>query len=471
MALYAFVTKYSAPNGTLPLGVVRGEAWALIGGLNFMAPGHYLKDFHKNFVDAAKLDEMVKKYNLQTWNQLFLEGPIAMFALNPDLPVVGAWRTKVAAGADRMVQERNPYYFQVDEQGKQLPYMDEITHDIFENQESFNLKLVAGEVDLQIRHVQLKDYSLLKENEAKGNYKVIVWKSDENFGYSINPTPRNEDTTVDEAQSAIVSKADFRRAMSLAINREEVNDLLFNGLATPRASSPVPGSPVYKQAYDEAYSAYDPEQANALLDGLGLTERDAEGFRKRPDGQTLTLRLDVDAAPGSIGDDMNQLTKGYWEEVGVKTVVNTMERSLRETIQFSDRFSVIGGGISNTAVPLSFDGWHNTIGGGWGRYLRNPADPLAIEPPADNEDVATAKQVWEIIQDAYGMLDFNAAHTRLMEALDIFYEQVYNIGVVGATPAPGVVSNRMRNVPDNLIWGNALMRINMAQPPQIWIEE
>ena len=186
-----------------------------------------------------------------------------------------------------------------------------MTHEFFENQESFNLMCIGGKIDVQFRHVQLKDYTLLKENEAKGNYKVAVWTSDENYGYMVNPTPRNDDTTVDEVQSKIVSRAEFRRALSLAINRTEVNKLRWAELSTPRASAPVPGSPVYKKQYDDAYAAYDVAQANKLLDGMGLDKKGADGFRLRPDGKTLTIRLDVDTAPGSINADMDQLVKGY----------------------------------------------------------------------------------------------------------------------------------------------------------------
>lgn len=467
---YAFVCKYSKPNGTLPLGVVRGEAWAVIGGLNFLAPSHYLQKFHKTFADAKALDEEVTKRKLQSWKQLWIGGPIDMFAFNPDLPMVGPWVTKAPASNERMVQERNPYYFQVDPEGNQLPYLDQITHDFFENQESFNLMLISGKVDCQFRHVQLADYTLLKENEAKGNYKVYVWNDDSNVGWSVNPTPRMDDAKLEEAQAAIVSRADFRRALSLAINRKEVSSLLYKGLAEPRQGGPVKGSPVYKKEYEEKWAAYDVDQANKLLDGMGL-KKGADGFRVRPDGKTLTLRLDVDTAPGSIQDSLNQLTKKYWEAIGVKVVINAMERSLREQVQFSDRFSVVGGSSYNTATPLAFDYWHNTIGGGWGRAIRNPADPLAIKPPEGDKEIEEAKKCYQIIEQAYGMADLDAAHKKLMEALDIFYEMCFTIGIVGAVAVPGIVTNRMKNVPQKMLFTNALMRINMGQPAQFYIEE
>jgi peptide/nickel transport system substrate-binding protein len=468
---YSFKTIYSAPNGTLPLGVVRGEAWGVIGGLNFLVPSHYLEQYHKEFADADFLDAELARLQLQSWVQLFLGGPIDMFAFNPDMPIVGAWVTTKPASSEQMVQTRNPYYFQVDEEGNQLPYLDEITHDFFENQESFNLMCISGQIDCQFRHVQLTDFTFLKENEAAGNYTVRIWNDDSNVAFIINPTPRDEDGNVDEAQSAIVSRADFRRALSFAINRDEVSNLLYKGLATPRQAAPVEGSPVYKQEYEQAYAAYDVDQANALLDGLGLTETNSDGFRLRPDGEPLTLQLDVDAAPGTINDDLYQLIKGYWEAVGVRTNINAQERTLRETLQFSDRYSVILGGVGNTATPLAFDAWHNTINGGWGRYLRNAEDPLAIEPPADDAEIAAAAETYAIIEEAYGMVDLDAAHARLMDALDIFYEQCYQIGVVGGVTTPGVVSNRMRNVPQSMLFTNALMRINMGQPPQFFVQE
>jgi len=330
---------------------------------------------------------------------------------------------------------------------------------------------IGGKIDCQFRHVQLKDFTLLKENEAKGNYKVAVWSNDENYGFIINPTPHNKDGSVDEAQGKVVSRAAFRQALSLAINRKEVNKLLFNELSFPRASAPVPGSPVYKKQYEDAYAAYDVAAANKLLDGMGLDKKGADGFRLRPDGQALTLRMDVFTAPGSIDADMQQLVKGYWDKVGVKTVVNAQERSLIETLTASDQWSVTTGGVGNSAVPLSFDAWHGTIGGGWGRYLRNPADKLAIKPDEKDPEIVIATKVWKLIDEAYSLSDIDAAHKKLMEALDIWYEQLYGIGIVGANPVPGVVHNRMKNVPAKAIWANGLMRINMAQPAQMFIEE
>ncbi|RIK34337.1 MAG: hypothetical protein DCC55_33265, partial [Chloroflexi bacterium] len=442
---WSFKCTYSVPNPTLPLGVVRGEAWGLIGGLNFMVPHHYLAQFHPDFADPDELEAVIAEHQVNSWAELWMGGPIGMFFFNPELPIVGPWPMKTTVPADLVTQERNPYYFQVDVEGNQLPYIDQITHLFFEDQETFNLRLIGGEVDCQYRHVQISDYPLLKENEGRGGYRVLTWRADANGGYAVNSTPRNDDNSVDEAQAGIVSLADFRRALSVAINREEINELVYNGLSVPRQAAPIPGSPVWKEEYEEAWAQYDPDLANELLDGLGLDQRGADGFRLRPDGEPLVLRLDVDSMPGSAADDQNELVKQYWEVVGVRTVINSMERSLRETVQFSDRFSVVAAGIGNTALPLAFDGWHGGAPGGWGRYVRtvntdNP-DPLGVAPPEGDP----IYEMQELIDQAYQTIGLDEAHEVLKQALDIYYDQCYNIGVVGAGVVPVVVSNRMKN--------------------------
>jgi peptide/nickel transport system substrate-binding protein len=467
---WSFKCFYSVPNPTLPLGVVRGEAWGVIGGLNFMVPHHYLQDFHPDFADADDLNAVVQEKQVTSWTELWIGGPIGMFFFNPDLPIVGPWPMKTTVPNELVTQERNAYYFQIDPEGNQLPYLDQITHLFFEDQETMNLRLISGEIDCQYRHVQIADYPLLKENEARGNYRVYLWRADGNSGYSINTTPRDDNGNVLEEQSAIVSQADFRRALSVAINRDEVNELVYNGLSVPRQASPIPGSPVWKQEYEEAWAQYDPDLANELLDGIGLTERDRDGYRQRPDGETLVLRLDVDSSPGSVADDQNQLVRQYWEAVGVRTIINSMERTLRETVQFSDRYSVIAAGIGNTAVPLAFDAWHGGAPGGWGRYVRTvktQLDPLGVQPP----ETDPVYELQELIDEAYATIDLDDAHEILKQALDIYYDQCYNIGVVGAGGVPVVVSNRMKNVPDGNIQANALMQINNAQPAQFFIDE
>ena len=464
---WSFITSYSVPNPTLPLGVVRGEAWGLIGGLNFMVPHHYLQDFHADFVEADVLQEVVDSFDLQTWEQLWLQGPIAFFINNPDLPIVGAWPVTTPVPTDQLVQTRNAYYFQVDEEGNQLPYIDRITHTLYENQESFNLLVISGEVDVQFRHVQLRDFPLLKENEEGGDYTVKVWISDSTSGYRINPEPRNDDGEIIEEQAVITRQADLRRALSLAINREELNLVVFNGLSNPSGWGPIQGSPIYDPKYDQMWADYDLDRANELLDGIGLDQRDGNGFRQRPDGETFVLRMDVDASPGTANSDMHELVRGYWEAVGVRTVINPMERSLRETVQFSYRWSVILSGASNTSVPLSFDLYHEGPGGGYRNWRDDPSDPLAAEPPADSRFI----EMIQLIEEAYTMTDFDAAHAKLQEAMDIFYDEVYAIGTVGGSSVPVVVSNRVRNVPDSITQANALMQINNAQPHQFWIAE
>lgn len=469
---WSFKCTYSKPNSTLPLGVVRGEAWGTVGGLNFMVPDHYLKDYHADFADPDFLDEVIAEKEANSWVELWMGGPIGMFFFNGDLPMVGPWVMKVPVPAEQIVQERNPYYYTVDPEGNQLPYLDEVTHLFYESQETFNLRLISGEVDCQFRKVDITDYPLFKENEENGGYETYEWTQDGSAGYQINPTPRDEEGNLLEEQMAIVGQADFRRALSLAINRDEINELVYNGLSNPRGAAPIPGSPVYKQEYEEMWAEYDPDQANLLLDGLGLTERDNDGFRLRPDGETMTLRLDVDSNPGSAGERQNQLVVEYWQAIGIKVNINAMERSLRETVQLSDRYSVVAAGIGNTAVPLSYDGWHGGPGGGYARWMRNPPGEsmpeLAVEPPEGDPYY----DLYALIEQAYfETIDIDEAHEVLKQALDIYYDQCYRIGTCGAAPQPVIVTNRMKNVPNGVTQGNALMQINMAQPPQMYIDE
>jgi ABC-type transport system substrate-binding protein len=181
--------------------------------------------------------------------------------------------------------------------------------------------------------------------------------------------------------------------------------------------------------------------------------------------------MDVDSNPGSAEEQEHQLVSEYWEAVGVRTVINAMERSLRETVYFSDRFSVVRSNIGNTSVPLSYDAWHTGPGGGWGRYVNaveGEMPELAVEPPEDHP----IYEMRELIEEAYyETIDIDEAHEVLKQALDIYYAQCFKIGTVGAHPTPVIVTNRTKNMPNGIVNANALMRINMAQPAQLYIEE
>lgn len=118
--------------------------------------------------------------------------------------------------------------------------------------------------------------------------------------------------------------------MSISIDREAINDLVYDGLAEPRQASPVSGSPNYDPEFESRWTEYDPARAAALLEEIGLAT-DADGFRLRPDnGERIRFAILHRAGTGTPAADEAGLVENYWRAIGLEVSQDVVERSLYE---------------------------------------------------------------------------------------------------------------------------------------------
>ena len=247
-------------------------------------PAHYLKQFHERYADPDKLAEMVEETQARDWAQLHGRKDGMYDFDNPDLPTLQPWMLTNAPPATRFVFARNPYFHRVDPNGQQLPYIDEVLFDVVDDQ-LIPIKTGAGETDLQSRGLFFKRLYLLEGERGAQRparrtcgrpRKARIWRS------TRTSTPR----TRSGASCSAMSR--FRRALSLGIDRDEINQIMYYGLGMGGNNTVLPQSPLYQPEYRETWASYDPEQANALLDEIGLTERSvgrlAAAARRPADG-------------------------------------------------------------------------------------------------------------------------------------------------------------------------------------------
>src|SRR5260370_30752173 len=150
--------------------------------------------------------------------------------LNPELPTLGPWHTTRPINTPTWMMERNPYYYTVDTDGNQLPYIDNVVMTLAENLEVANLRAMAGEYDLQERHIDLAKLPVLLENRERGKYDVHL---DLAYNGSYTACPINRNYKADPDIGKRLRNADFRRALSLGIDRDQLNETFWLGLATP----------------------------------------------------------------------------------------------------------------------------------------------------------------------------------------------------------------------------------------------
>ena len=407
-------------------------------------PAHYLKQFHPNYVDKEELGKKIKEAGFDNWWELF--GNKHNWD-NPEHPHIWPWLPKRVPPDIPVVAERNPYYWKVDPEGNQLPYIDKVQFDVVENADLLNLKALAGEIDMQFRHIMWTNYPLFIESAEKGNYRVMKWTLAEGSNCLLHPNMNHQD----EGLQALMRNKDFRVALSLGIKRDDINELAYMGFGTPRQASVIPQCPYFKEEHAQRWAEHDPDQANQLLDGIGLTQRDGEGFRLRADGTPLSITIEYAPVFGPWRDDVNMVCE-QWREIGIRGIPKEEDRTL-----FSQRGQ---GGLEmdmgvwtmdRCFTPL-IEPWYflpfrggtppSTAGLWWDWY--QTGGEQGEEPP---EEVKRQYDLYDRIKGA-SPEDLPALAEEFFENAS---QNIWFIGLVGVLPHVGVVKNNFRNVPEQAI--------------------
>jgi peptide/nickel transport system substrate-binding protein len=409
-------------------------------------PAHYMKQFHPNYVPADELEAAVKAAGFETWAELFTSK--AFPHDNADIPSMAAWVPDNSTMADPVfIIRRNPYYIGVDPAGNQLPYIDEVRFTFFADKEALNLAAVAGEFDFQSRHINMPNYPVLVENQEKGGYRVITWPT---FGGSDATIIFNQTYQKDPAIGELMRTKDFRVALSYAMNRDEIKEAAFLGLGQPRQPVAAPWHPYYPgDEWAFKYTEYDPDKANELLDGIDLTEKDANGFRLLPSGEPVTLEISVVPQFGPW-PDVAQLVAQDWEAVGVKTIVQIRERSLHFTMRETNDLMTELWNNDTTGFPFSGEPQTDprshiatTFCPLYGKWFET-GGAEGIEPPAE------IKKLVEITDEAK-TVGMEQQAELAQELFEVWADNVWQIGTVGLTPMiQGVVvfNKDLHNVPE-----------------------
>lgn len=425
---------------------------------SFIMPAHYLKAFHPKHVSKEALDKIVADKRVKKWQDLWgSKGVITAWNMNPDLPVVTPWKIAVPPPADIMVMERNPYYYRVDKAGNQLPYIDRIEHKLFENQETFNLMAVQGQLDMQQRFANTGDFTFYKQNEKKGGFKTLKWVNAETWSLIPNFN------TKDEGLRALYENEKVRQALSIGVDRDAINELAYSGLGEGRAAAPVSGSPYYDAALESHWAKYDPKAAAKLLDEAGLSKKDAQGFRIRPDGKRLTIVLQYNDASYGVAIEP---VRANWAEIGVELQPRLIDRTVFDAnrdnndfdMQFTsfDRLSIVP---ADARLMLGWDGFANRY---YRWYATNGKD--GMEPPKDYP-LRKAWAEWDKAATAANRVE---ADKHALEMIKAVVNYGYVIGLVGETPALTIVSDKLKGVRDGLVNDDTTRGEGLAQPIQFY---
>jgi peptide/nickel transport system substrate-binding protein len=306
-------------------------------------------------------------------------------------------------------------------------------------------KTGAGDSDLQGRYLRFDNFTFLKAAETRQVIKVRLWRTARGSRRALFPNMNVKD----EVYRTLFQDVRFRRALSLAIDREEINQVIYSGLAIEGNNTVLPGSPLFKEEYRTSWAESDLDQANRLLDEIGLTERNGKGTRLMSDGRPLDIIIET-AGESTEEADILELIRESWAEVGIKLYIKPSQREpFRRRIYAGDAQMSISPGLENglanaTMSPVElapvrqeYFQWPK-----WGQFFETKGNKG--EPP----DMAEAIELTNLYR-AWSKSPTAQERERIWHRmLEIHAEGVFSIGLVAGVPRPIVTHSKLRNLPE-----------------------
>ena len=411
-----------------------------------MSPEHYLKQFHPSYAKKEDIDKAMKAEGTEEWTDFF---GTKVDRNNPDLPRLHAWLPLEDQPVPIQRWVRNPYYFRVDTEGNQLPYINEMRAVRIADAEAAMLEIMAGEIDLSrlVMVGGMVNYPLLYEKRNQGDFRFAygTWMpaAFANIMFNFNHP--------DPSRAQLYRDVRFRRAMSVALNREEINQIIFKGQCIPSQVAPLFGPPYHGESdMFKVYTQHDPDLANKLLDEIGISKRDDEGFRMGLDGKKMLLVISATLSWPHETPEVMGMVKDYWATVGINVTVKAEQGNLwyaRHNAgehDVSARGSHFGGGPVPPSVnqnTFCLSGWQPAPE--WATWL-DSGGASGVEPPDD------IKKIRALREEILGEPSFERQVELTKQAWQLHMDNLWTIGVVVDDPKQlqqTILRNRVRNVP------------------------
>ena len=446
---------------------------------NFWGPSHWYKQFHASSTDKATLNAAAEKAGFasdqasEAWVKLF-GSKLGQFYSGAQwdmtMPSIRPWNP-IEIKQDYMLLERNPYFYYVDQKGNQLPYFDYLRVDVAGDISVYNLKITAGESDAAIWFPTLDQMELYKANEAKGNYTTLV-------ASSMDPCADAmffNQTAPDETKRELFQTFEFRAAMSLALNRQKINDTLYYGLATPHLPTPNKNMPWYDPAWETAnkyLNTYDPTSANAMLDKLGLDKKDSEGFRLMKNGQRLSI---IAFMPTGGSTAESEMIAADLKNVGVEWVIKPTDPTTLAQLQSANNFEAFLWGLGRGTLfgrgtPDEFafrpeDAPRDMWAAGYRQWFATGGSQ-GVEPPQVIKDLNTMWGEFEKLpSDSAKAAEVGKTYFKY------FVDNMPFFCVAGQSPKPVIVKNDIMNFPKTDLWFGSDNNFYNPYFPELWFRK
>lgn len=431
-------------------------------------PAHYMRQFHTSYAEKGVLDALIKKEKVRDWGALHERKSRQFRPENPALPSLDPWRNTTPLPSEVFVFERNPYYHRVDENGRQLPYIDNLRLSVVSSQ-LIPAKVGAGDSDLQARYLRFDNFTFLKVAEKRNGFLTHLWRRAEGSYIALQPNLNASDPV----WRSIVRDVRFRRALSLAVDRRDINQVIFFGLARESAMTVMPESPLYDDVFASSYARFDPLAANRLLDEMGLKKRDFDGIRFLPDGRRAEII--VESAGESMEEtDALELVVEDARKVGLRLLVHSSHRDVfRRRISGWSTVMSVWPGIDNGLASPDMD--PQDLSPTNQNQFNWPMFGQWVETNGKEGQEPDMEGVKELVHLRNQWLASSSTEERRVvwkKMLSIHAEQLYSIGIISGTLQPVVVSQRLRNVPATALYAyEPGGYFGLTMPDSYWFDQ
>lgn len=449
---YAVKLSFVQPYGLFLLNLCTGEA----NGEPIRYPKHVLQKYHPRY-NKTDLDALIAEAGVSTWPELMgikggffnSHGSTGDPRYHPGFPQITPYVIKIGPqqSTTTLLYERNPYYWKVDPEGNQLPYIDYQEYTIYNDQDGVALAAANGQLDFQWRHLFLPKYRpLIVDNQRKGDYRIIPTT----FTYANEVAIKLNLNHKDPVKREILQNKKFRIGLSHAIDRKAIINTVYSGVGEPANICPLEGSGFYNESMATQYTEYSVELANKYLDEAGYSRRDSRGIRLGPDGRPIRIAFQVIL----IYVDVGELVAQNWRAVGIDVAFGEIERSHHATQIFANEHDIVlwsgDGGTRgdlylNPRIYFPTSPFESEHAPRWALWYENPNASEAMEPPAD------VKRQFELY-DQFKAAATEEQRVKLMtEIVSISQEQFHVMGIMFPPPTITIAKNSFRNIPKSLI--------------------
>jgi peptide/nickel transport system substrate-binding protein len=473
---YTVVMTWDTPRWIAPYILAQGFwEWEPL-----MKPAHFLKQYHPDY-DGEDYDELQL---IDKWWE------------TPGYPVLFAWMCEEVTPGERTKFVRNPYYWKVDTEGNQLPYIDYVVVEIQQDEEVRVLNLSQGKYDASFRGTTdpRNIPFLLEQAEGYGYHLQEGWMNGAGAwpGWLINQDYVGEEcgdppgSVPAEECRDLLRDTNFRKGLSVALDRERILDVVWDGIGYTTQATISPqswhfaseeGQAVYEQ-WKNADAEYDPELAAEYFDAAGFVDADGDGWRDLPSGKPFVLIIDLNTWGGEqIRIESDEIAKENWEAVGVKVIVNNVQNQPDDANRGNYGLYMVRGAHISEIDIWTYPDWIFPIRGGGEGSRAFPMQGLWYSSGGEEgiqpEEGSPAYRLQELYNKGTNEPDEEKRHEIVWEAIQInINEGPFSLGATGDQPMPVVVKDNFHNVPTYGVLGPwAPGSPGNTHPEQYWIEQ